>query len=1317
MVKILCFIIFILVTWLLFLGLRGLIRKLAYDQSERYLHCRLIIAVFLVLLAATNVYTVSYLLQGIDALINSPKLAPFFNVILPNRAYELIYMLLMLMCLNLAVAILVCIAVLVTKLIFARYRQFVDIYEYVGFFRLLHLPWMFTALVYDNQNGRALLNGRGFTACRWVRGIKKVFGILLSAELLTVAVSILWGRESWNETLLEMVKAWYLLPMASYLLIEQLQLFLEGNFDDEAGSFGTAEISEIQDGGMNELMEAYRETFAASDALLYSGVGTGATQEESGLGSNDFGNRQIQDCDQPEVLHVLENQLRHSDAKQNVQYQNALVALLNGKSINICDHSEGDFLLYLTAYLNFYMAQGKTALVLCKDREQADRMCSAMDNRMQKLNELYSIWNISTLEGAELNNRMNILVCSYDDFLQYNICQKRQDFVSDLFCTVIADGKSLFSRANLGVERLFGLLRSLEIENQYVLFTDVDNDTLRTAMEQVVKCEIHPYGNNDVHYPNAGMMVWREESFCRLQHHIGVGNALSPYMGTALPLALLATKYDMPQMYIMCDCARGDRSYSDVLAMCGREVANYLEKDINLQSVIRYQLDEALKAQDLSMLIAYDSDYNFFNALWRWIRYGGQRASLLHIVSPPYALREYFAANLDNQKLLLKNNEFDALISYQLGMKISHMAVLLVCLCDKGMTDVELMEKSKEFHWNYENVEQLLTDCLRLVLTREELHNIYECFHFEEEKIFHADRGVFETRTRITLTDVTIRKRLDEQIGFVDLVTGTDRHQQLPILRGNVQNFYQRGQILAAGGYLYQIRSISDGNIYAEQTLPRNIPQYFPIVEFDFQDYQQTDNCVDSGFMDLNICTAKVTQRIYGYWSSNRGNCVSANCDLQVNDLRDAGGNAQQTTINCANILEINIRRSALGDKATETIRLLAYLLKDMAKTLFPATHPNLYAVLAEGYDPARLQQVLSLGGASDGDDLICSLVPGLTRMPRQDPDFITVYVVEASCIEYGMVQMLYSKFRSVLLMIREYLHWYIDDAPADADGNIQPSSFRGSYLHFGADNVPAVIDPAGLLDLCSKLLPERQEPVPVATVEKKNSGNLCTFCHRPTMFYTGLGDNRRMCAHCKDHQLTQQDEIKTMFVNTVNFLKDGYQISLPDNIHVRFQSADAIRKATHCEADARILGFYSPGNHQLWLEGRGPRIAMQSTLVHELTHVWQYDDPEFSKTLPRMLRKFPKKKRDLLRLLLLEGHAVFMEIDAMRKLNEQKYADRTRMITMLRNDEYGKGYRLVAPYITDCQAEGSYVTPFVAMRRLVQDIIDGKVTINEELL
>ena len=239
------------------------------------------------------------------------------------------------------------------------------------------------------------------------------------------------------------------------------------------------------------------------------------------------------------------------------------------------------------------------------------------------------------------------------------------------------------------------------------MLTEEDNDTLRTTMEIFTKQNMVPV-NNSVKLPNTGIMIWKEESSYRLQRFLNIGaNPLSPYMGPFLPLALVAAKYDLPAINLITDPVCPTCSYNDVLQMNAKETQKYLTKFVNLTSVIRCDINDALAPQDISMLIAYDRDFNFYNTMWKWLKYGGKDSTLLHIISPPYMLREFLAAGFGEKQLYLKNNEFSAFVPYSLGMKNSRMAVMLVSLCDTGMTEDELMEIVKRYEWPYETVEAL----------------------------------------------------------------------------------------------------------------------------------------------------------------------------------------------------------------------------------------------------------------------------------------------------------------------------------------------------------------------------------------------------------------------------------------------------------------------------------------------------------------------------------------------------------------------------------------------------------------------------------
>ena len=166
----------------------------------------------------------------------------------------------------------------------------------------------------------------------------------------------------------------YLLPMLAFFIIEQLQLFLEGPETTEIGTFGTADIKEKMIGNMDLLLYRYREIYSDSGILLYSERGTGKGMDYQGLESNDLGNKQINDCNEPGILAVITNQLRESGIQQNPNYQNAIISLLNSESINVRDNAYGEFVIYLCAYLNYFLSRGYSAIILCSDKSEIPEM-------------------------------------------------------------------------------------------------------------------------------------------------------------------------------------------------------------------------------------------------------------------------------------------------------------------------------------------------------------------------------------------------------------------------------------------------------------------------------------------------------------------------------------------------------------------------------------------------------------------------------------------------------------------------------------------------------------------------------------------------------------------------------------------------------------------------------------------------------------------------------------------------------------------------------------------------------------------------------
>ncbi|KIR01304.1 hypothetical protein P261_00118 [Lachnospiraceae bacterium TWA4] len=440
-------------------------------------------------LIAVNSEISTILLLVIDNIINFPAVSTFLDMILPNRSYELIYMVLCNLGLNLIYSIVLISSFLIAKIVFNKSKQYNDYEQYIGLEKVIHFPWFIVNKFYKEEDVPKLTS-KGFFLGIWVKAMKKVFVLIWIAEFAILYYSILWGNEIWNEAILNISKSVYLLPMLAFYLIEQIQLFFEGPEDVEMGTWETSNISETMIGDMDALMNQYQLTFSDSSVLLYFEKGTRKELDRQGLDSNDLGNQQRNSCSEEDILSVITNQIRESGIHQNTSYQNAIVSLLNGESINIRDNDDGEFTIYICAYLNYFVSQGSSALILCSSHIEVMRLKEVYESCKARLKGIDSVWQICNIDELNASGHTGVLICTYEDFIRTDFKNSYEYLMSDLMCAVIPNSFSLMNSNRIYIEKVFGKLNSFPNLNRYVFIAQEDNETLRSKIKQYLPGEL-----------------------------------------------------------------------------------------------------------------------------------------------------------------------------------------------------------------------------------------------------------------------------------------------------------------------------------------------------------------------------------------------------------------------------------------------------------------------------------------------------------------------------------------------------------------------------------------------------------------------------------------------------------------------------------------------------------------------------------------------------------------------------------------------------------------------------------------------------------
>ena len=1298
MIKCFSFLAFLLAWCVLLFGINKLIVKLSYPRKERYNNFRFVVVsiifVFVVAAYAGN----ALFIPMVGYLIAMPKVSGFLKFIIPQRSIESIFILVSTLGVNTVFALSFLLLLALTRLLSMKPDgKYIEWESLNGIEKLKHIQWLFINRFYKEQDGKVTLNSSGYTIGIYLKGMKYAVMILLGIEIILLYISVSFLGIVLSGQILSVVRRFYLLPVAFFLLVEQMQLFLEGPEERKLGSVSSSDISERMLGDIESLMHIYQESFQEADALLCAEKGPEQTIAQAGVQANSTGKDQEEKCDDPGVLAIIMNQLRQSGVEMNPTYQNAVIHLLNGESVFVIDNTEGEFTPYYAAYMNYYISQGQRAVVLCSDEEMVQNVQTDLLNYCRSANGNNMLWVIAT--SSELDNKtgVNVLICTYFDFLNLSLKEKYKDFSDGIQFVVFPDCARLMEQNAVSLELLSSELHSIRSLNSFIFVSDVNNSNIKDRIEQVFYYSGIGLGiyNANLRRKKAGAMVWKGEGKYKLQTRIGIGQGQSPYIGTSLPLALVAIKNDFHKIHVIPGVYSGDEYFlHSALANNASDISRFFDSQVDVVSKINSNVTEAIASEDMKILCVYDDEYNFLNALWRWFKYAGKRGALLHVVSPFYMMREFVADNY--KSLITSNNEFMALMCGVPVLSCSRRALLLALFAYCDVSEEELFSVAKRNGWNTTSVDELLREALMAVKQPEQIQSLYNYFEFYEDSRFLTNPDRVVKYTKIKLSDRALVEELMQRLSPAVLEIGLNNRQNLNLLGGNVYNYYLVGQTIPFGGRYYTIDSIGSGTVRVLPVSPNTISDYYSVSDFVLENTKLVDNCADNLRVDFNILEADVTRSIYGYLASNNGNDFSD--EATATDITKL----ETITVPMKNIpiLEIKIKKELLGAHAHEGVYLLSVLLNGLFRTLFPRTYQNLIAVADQPYDEDLCESVMEKKAAYSGVDLIKLTTPGIKAVDRScEDDVVRLFIIEFSVVEYGMVKALYENRTKALTMVYRYLNWYLN-------------SGKGRYMHFGMKEIPGIFAPQELLDMLKSVLRTDEAPFlgeedSIELIgEEKRKEYECDFCGRKSYFAWRMEDGRIMCGFCHNHVKSQEDEIKTIYELVRNRMEEYFDISISDSIDIRVQSKVAIERVAGKTLNGRILGFYDHENQQLWIERKGPAVAMQSTMAHELTHAWQFAelDGEKMKALETALGKYAKQKKKL----LVEGHAVYSQIELMTAMGEFQFARHLDEEFSVREDAYGRGYAIFCAYYARKKDEMGPLTPFEVMKMLIDEILDG---------
>ena len=794
-------------------------------------------------------------------------------------------------------------------------------------------------------------------------------------------------------------------------------------------------------------------------------------------------------------------------------------------------------------------------------------------------------------------------------------------------------------------------------------------------------------------------LAWREEHVPWYQDVIFGGGRILQSLGAQVPLSVLAWKEEVERIMLRdVDAVPWAEALEELNNARGQLAITFRVSEDALDRLEVMTAPWTVGRSGRCVVLGRDGQFNLPMSL-RDASLSAEESALVGVVSPPYILREYFADNLD----YFARHPIHAFSPRILGTRLSLAFSLLERLCAGPVEDRRILLLLQEFDPSQTSAEigvrSLFEQLFRIDVVAQGLL-------MRETTWTTSDKEILPTRWLRLARELAERPEFEWNAALRIVESKAGEQRELgTVKRHLVYQLALPGQVQTLAGRPYKVTRISTergtGFVECTHETPSSQPTYrmvrrIHVTRLESSANPEWNDAEETGDCRIEVAIREGVVRIEtpGYLEFRRG------IDLRPNGHRYQEERVPPRDYDRGRVMRLRISVSGSGGAGDRVAPTLAFLINEMLPTLFPESHQFVVATarVPEGFfgrDQKGIELDRMFPRLVIDDDVAAAL--GMATASNA----ISIYFVEDSIIDMGLLPALRDRWREVLMLLDDYLEWMAGPARIA----MEPWRTRASrdFLKLGFDAVPEVFDIQGVRDLLRRpgLIDEanalrtlRAEYQSRSTGAAASVGQRleaqCDFCgvQLPQANYEKLQDGRMRCVDCRRDAIDSLEQLKAVYTTARKFMQEEIEIDLREGIEVNFASAAEIGDAAGerfiptSGFDPRAVGLARSRTEV----GTNPTVLIENghrhhdtlaTVVHELTHVWQFDNLDFE-----------KMKSDY-GLDLIEGHAVWAELECMRQLGLSTKACEAQAA---REDEYGRGYRTVVGLH---RAYGEIGTPF----------------------
>lgn len=1059
---------------------------------------------------------------------------------------------------------------------------------------------------------------------RWAKELK-IFVILVSAVYLLVCLliqlPIYFSFEKISKfytVALWLVNNSYMYPMLSLVFLYELLWFLDGEHKEPE----KAEEANLSVSGRDAVC-AVSDYEEAKAALLekYSAKYNIKNFDSSAMSGKSAYNL----AEKSLAIQNIAKTVRSNKGFVNGDYMQSIEYMLDGKHVLFDSSLYSALGEYMIHYLFVTLSFGKRALFICKDKKEIENAISFLDTKFKQITKTpHVFWRLCDFDKLHEGKNPDILFLLPEQFLDKSLFTDGKGFFDELVDVFVLDADKILSANNyyclIMAKKLAkatsgsseSLLRKSGKNIRYSFFSNGHIQAIGNSLRQFFNLEDDPL-----------------EAF----HSFGLASKTEVFVWHTGMSSTLYVDNGANQVALEVQIAK--------------DISNFGINNINLISdtaVYSSQLNEiqglTLNKCDISdnpvgYVIVADDYFNLPNSIYNYSRFSGRKSSVLHVVSKPYLLRDYFTSKAEDYV-----SHFELIGQTMSEHAEPSRANIIILLCDavNGIERSEFISRAnKLLNKNPSNTANAC-DCADRLNFHECIRMCYKAaFNTDDDyepryslKKEHTSEHEFKTFVYIKDSEKMFERLLETTRTVKIEYVNTQSVENTSVFKDEIVQHFIPGQVIARNNHSYTIKDISvdKGIITLDDTGPSiNVPSDYiqtrlyhinsaALINELGHNYRTKNSIVEH--LNMSVYDAEISVDTVGYYSIEEA--------VQTVDLAKPNF-AKYIPLDSNSALLDKIRREIktkmlvveleMNEESTpQTTYMLSVILHEFMKNVFPHQYRciSVCPIFEEGFDedkfyandtairdlyPRIINGFFNEKAVSENDSASeagsdAETVPSENSQKHK----LRFAIIEDINGGNGVVETLVDgngiMITNLLHVVSDFLEWLKT-----------PDGQHCSYLNFGYDNQPSVFDS----DSLEKIIRQFRHEIERSELVRLHDKNTCFFC-RCTLDSEKaiqLEDGRSICEKCVESSVSTFEDLDTCLADVSASIKS--QTSVPDtfptNISVDFVSTEDL-KTRYPDSKTVPLGYCNHVTNCIYVEYGLPRAAVYSVLVDSITEIWQ---------------------------------------------------------------------------------------------------------------